>query len=355
MEWTNGKKVMAVICGIAILFMLYGIVHFIMMNSQYNKVIEVIKQGDYTRAEEMLTDMNVKHKDDNDERSYFRLRSVLLYECKDTENFEHYFADSAILYIYITAMEYYNDNKFEFASNRINLVPENYSGALCEEIKTSKQEINQRYEEYKQELEKAKEEYIRTLPERMAKEAEEKKQKLEEERASYADKLPYDGMSELFIEYTQLGKPDKYQRTKKDDVSDNERYDIYDTFYWYDKGYVVCCLNGNVRSVSKESTETMEENYSGYWIKEFDSKVINSDVFSKDGRLKEKNSTRSSSGSSHSSHSKPLYGYSHGDSNHSSDSYNVHDYDDPEDFYYDNEDDFDGIDDAETYFYDHND
>ena len=45
---------------------------------------------------------------------------------------------------------------------------------LCEEIKTSKQEINQRYEEYKQELEKAKEEYIRTLPERMAKEAEEK-------------------------------------------------------------------------------------------------------------------------------------------------------------------------------------
>ena len=67
------------------------------------------------------------------------------------------------------------------------------------------------------------------------------------------------------------------------------------------------------------------------------------------------NSTRSSSGSSHSSHSKPLYGYSHGDSNHSSDSYNVHDYDDPEDFYYDNEDDFDGIDDAETYFYDHND
>ena len=67
MEWTKGKKVMAVICGIAILFMLYGIVHFIIMNSQYNKVIEVIKQGDYTRAEEMLTDMNVKHKDENDE------------------------------------------------------------------------------------------------------------------------------------------------------------------------------------------------------------------------------------------------------------------------------------------------
>ena len=159
MEWTKGRKVMAVIGGIAILFMIYGIVHFIIMNNQYNKVIEVIKQGDYTRAEEMLIDMNVKHKDDNLERSEFGRCSMLLYECEDVDNFKHYFA----------------------------------------------------------------------------------------------------------------------------------------------------------------------------------------------------NSTRSSSGSSHSSHSKRLYGYSHGDSNHSSDSYNVHDYDDPEDFYYDNEDDFDGIDDAETYFYDHND
>ena len=128
------------------------------------------------------------------------------------DNLKHYFANSTALYIYITAMEYYNNNQFEFANNRINLVPENYSGALCEEIKTSKQEINQRYEEYKKELEKSKEEYLRTRPERMAKEAEEKKQKLEEKRASYADKLPYQGMSELYIEYTQLGKPDKYQR-----------------------------------------------------------------------------------------------------------------------------------------------
>ena len=146
MEWTKGRKVMAVICGIAIMFMLYGIVHFIIMNSQYNKVIEVIKQGDYTRAEEMLIDMNIKHKDDNDERSYFMLYSVSLYEYGDRYNLKHYFANSAALYIYITAMEYYNNNQFEFANNRINLVSENYRGALCEEIETSKQEINQRYE-----------------------------------------------------------------------------------------------------------------------------------------------------------------------------------------------------------------
>ena len=78
MEWTKGRKVMAVICGIAILFMIYGIVHFIIMNNQYNKVIEVIKQGDYTRAEEMLIDMNVKHKDNNLERSEFGRCSMLL-------------------------------------------------------------------------------------------------------------------------------------------------------------------------------------------------------------------------------------------------------------------------------------
>ena len=38
MEWTKRRKVMAVIGGIAILFMIYGIVHFIIMNNQYNKV-----------------------------------------------------------------------------------------------------------------------------------------------------------------------------------------------------------------------------------------------------------------------------------------------------------------------------
>ena len=54
MEWTKGKKVMAVIGGIAILFMIYGIVHFIIMNNQYNKVIEVMKQGDYKERKKCL-------------------------------------------------------------------------------------------------------------------------------------------------------------------------------------------------------------------------------------------------------------------------------------------------------------
>ena len=158
MEWTKGKKVMAVIGGIAILFMIYGIVHFIIMNNQYNKVIEVIKQGDYTRAEEMLIDMNVIGTKNDEKMADFRFRSVVSCEHLEIENAEHYFADSAVLYVYISAMEYYTDNKFEYAKNRINLLPEDYSGDLCEEIKTSKQEINKRYEEYQQEMKKSKEE-----------------------------------------------------------------------------------------------------------------------------------------------------------------------------------------------------
>ena len=51
---------------------------------------------------------------------------MLLYECEDVDNLKHYFANSTALYIYITAMEYYNNNQFELANDRINLVPENY-------------------------------------------------------------------------------------------------------------------------------------------------------------------------------------------------------------------------------------
>jgi len=45
MEWTKGRKVMAVIGGIAILFMIYGIVHFIIMNNQGNKARRLYKSG----------------------------------------------------------------------------------------------------------------------------------------------------------------------------------------------------------------------------------------------------------------------------------------------------------------------
>lgn len=337
MKWTKSKKIIAVICGIAMLFMMYGIVHSIIINKQYNEVIAVIKQGDYITAEEMLIDLNVTDKNDDEKRAYFRFYAVVSCEYPDIENVEHYFADSAVLYVYISAMEYYNDDKFEYAKNRINLVPENYSGALCEEIKASKQEINKRYEEYEQELEKAKEEYIRTSREKLEKEKQEKKQKLAEEMDSYADKLPYEGMSEFFIEYTQLGKPDKYRREES-----------CDTFIWYDKGYCVRCRSGKVEYVENISMEILKEDYNGYWMKDFDSKVI-ADVFSVEGRWIGANLSQSSS------HSSPSYGYSHRSSNCRSDPYNVYDYDDAEDFYYDNEEDFDGIDDAESYFDEHND
>ena len=62
MKWTNGKKAVAIIAGIAIIAVisvLCGIVYYGVMRSKYNNVVEMIKQGNYETAEEMLIDMNV--------------------------------------------------------------------------------------------------------------------------------------------------------------------------------------------------------------------------------------------------------------------------------------------------------
>ena len=127
MKWTNGKKAVAIIAGIAIIAIisvLCGIVYYGVMRSKYNNVVEMIKQGNYETAEEMLIDMNVIGTKNDEKMSDFRFRSVVSCEHLEIENAEHYFADSAVLYVYISAMEYYNDNKFEYAKNRINHLPE---------------------------------------------------------------------------------------------------------------------------------------------------------------------------------------------------------------------------------------
>ena len=354
MKLTKGKKIAAVIAVvivvIAVISVLCGIVYYGVKRSKYNNVVEMIKQGNYETAEEMLIDMNVIGTKNDEKMADFRFRSVVSCEHLEIENAEHYFVDSAVLYVYISAMEYYNDNKFEYAKNRINLLPEDYSGDLCEEIKTSKQEINKRYEEYQQEMKKSKEEYINELRQLSEKESQEKRKKREEETIPYPDRLPFEGMKEFYIDCTKLGAPDKYERTKKNNATDEEVYDIIDEFIWYDKGYLVTCKNGTVTNVKNLSSDYLKEHYDGYRVLSFRHSVITADLSSREIRLK-----NSSSSSSHSSSSPHLYGYSHGDSNHCSDKYNVYDYDDPEDFYYDNEDDFDGVEDAETYFYDHND
>ena len=63
MKLTKGKKIAAVIAVvivvIAVISVLCGIVYYGVMRSKYNNVVEMIKQGNYETAEEMLIDMNV--------------------------------------------------------------------------------------------------------------------------------------------------------------------------------------------------------------------------------------------------------------------------------------------------------
>ena len=66
MKLTKGKKIAAVIAVvivvIAVISVLCGIVYYGVMRSKYNNVVEMIKQGNYETAEEMLIDMNVSTK-----------------------------------------------------------------------------------------------------------------------------------------------------------------------------------------------------------------------------------------------------------------------------------------------------
>lgn len=80
MKWTNGKKAVAIIAGIAIIAVisvLCGIVYYGVMRSKYNNVVEMIKQGNYETAEEMLIDMNVIGTKNDEKMADFRFRSVV--------------------------------------------------------------------------------------------------------------------------------------------------------------------------------------------------------------------------------------------------------------------------------------
>ena len=237
MKWTKGKKAVAVIAVIATISMICGIGYYGVMRSKYNNVVEMIKQRNYETADEMLIDMNVKGTIDDKKRADFRARAKVRCEHPDAKPAEPYFADSAILYVYISAMEYYNDNKFEYAESRINLVPEDYRGALCEEIKTSQQEINKRYEEYQQEVEKAKEkeESVNTYKERSATESKQNVQKSEQKQSS-ANSSYYRGYSSSNSVESSSGnrkKSDPYDVYDYDDPEDFY-YDNYDDFESYE-------------------------------------------------------------------------------------------------------------------------
>lgn len=93
-------------------------------------------------------------------------------------------------------------------------------------------------------------------------------------------------MKEFYIDCTKLGAPDKYERTKKNNATDEEVYDIIDEFIWYDKGYLVTCKNGTVTNVKNLSSDYLKEHYDGYRVLSFRHSVITADLSSREIRLK---------------------------------------------------------------------
>lgn len=188
-----------------------------------------------------------------------------------------------------------------------------------EDIRFSYQNEEQlaKIEVFKEAVEK---EYNEYLSEQAKKEA----QRDEMLREFYSDKVPYEGMSEKYIDYTLAGPHDEYIPPEERNV---ERGTVIGSYRWKADGtdktvLAVSCMDGEIISVSKYCEDT-------YWTA--------------DGKPHFHSKRSSSWSSSYSSGSKK------NNSTHN-DPYNAKDYYDAEDFYDDYYDEFYDYEEAEEYY-----
>lgn len=241
--------------------------YYIYCAVQYNKAITLVEQHNYSEAEEIL----VKYEKSN------------------------YFDDLPYVLSYARiCMLGDTDSDTREIHYMLEDIPESYSGKFAEEISEIRADNDKKYGEYQERLQKAYEE------------AEAKR------KAEMKTRMPYEGMSESYINDTMVGK------------ADNHKYDKYsDKYTWYayngkDVVLIVECKDGKVTDIIK------------YW----EGVYWNSDGTPNFGASKPA-SSRSKSKSS---------------TKQKEDEYDVYDYSDPDDFYYDHEDEFDSYEDAEDYF-----
>lgn len=206
------------------------------------------------------------------------------------------------LYAYAMAqLEYNNEDRYMQTVNEyLELIPADYNGELCEEIKTFKGNFKPQYEDFLAEQKR--------LAEEQRKKDEEGRRIREQEEAEQLKKsVPYVGMSESKINGTVLGT--NYELVHNYEWISGER--IRANVYRFKKGngiiFVARCLNGRVDSVSDYRDDP--------WI------IRNPSTSKKDKK--------------------------------DDDPYNVNDYSNEEDFYYDNYDDFWDYEDAEDYYREH--
>ena len=203
-------------------------------------------------------------------------------------------------------------------------IPDDYAGALSEEILAYKQQNHLQYEQIRKEME----EKSKNVP------VQTEEQRLQE---MYGSRYPKYGMSEKGLKHCILGKPVSVE-TCSDfyKIKISKRYRIYQFGEsGKPKSGVITVRYWFYSDMTKEFIDLPVNN--GY--------VDHGIYYDEDGvrwEFDEKGAVKKSAASYHST----------GSAHHSSgkDPYNVHDYNEPEDFYEDWADDFDGYEDAEEYW-----
>lgn len=263
----------------------------------YNNAVNLIKNEAY---EDGLAELDKANPEpiDRDDFMWDAIRNEI----------ENPYKNTIPLYAYSLAkIEYGSDDVSLYTVNDyLELIPSNYNGELSEEIKKFKADFKPEYDDYLAERERIAEQ--------------ERQKQLQETKERLKNTIPYEGMSESYINYTAMGNyHDKEYvvvgKGKRTEWSKNE-------YRWKNNNgktiLYVECRDGVVTDVTKYWEDK-------YWTA--DGKPIYS-------------GTRSGYSSS-SSGKKKVY---------NDDSYNVNDYYDAEDFYEDYYDDFYDYEDAEDYF-----
>ncbi len=261
------------------------------IDNAYNYAITLIQNGSHEGALAELEKANpnlLERKEFKDDIKYQKLNEA--------------YKNTVPLYAYALAqLEYNDENKSMYTVNDyLELIPTDYSGELCDEIKTFKGNFKPQYEQFLEE-QKRRDEELRLRIE-------------ESERQYYAKlktKIPYEGMSETHINKTIMGK---YHDIDTSSKYGNTKY------YWKtnsgDIMLIVTCKEGKVTSISRYGWDY-------YWTADL------KPIWNGTNPYKNKKSSSSKK---------------------KEDPYNVNDYSDPEDFYYDNYDDFWEYEEAEDYY-----
>ena len=272
-------------------------VHNKNIEDTYNNAVNLIKSEAY---EDGLAELDKANPEPID-------RDDFMWDARRNE-IEKPYKNTIPLYAYALAqIEYKSEDVSLYTVNDLlDLIPANYGGELSEEIKKFKADFKPQYDDYLAERERIAEQ--------------ERQKQLQETKERLKNTIPYEGMSESYIDLTAMGKHHAYESSVIGKGKRNEH--IEHEYKWMTNSgktiLIVDCEDGVVESVYKYWEDK-------YWTA--DGKPIYS-------------GTRSGYSSS-SSGKKKVY---------NDDSYNVNDYYDAEDFYEDYYDDFYDYEDAEDYF-----